>query len=229
MQAGPALWSGGPGCVWAGEMSGGVMTTEPTRLKETPARKRGPYAKSTERRQHIVDAARRVFAARGYHAGSLREVASVAEVSLSNLTHHFPAKEDLLLAVLEQRDGEGSAEVVGAADFRERLLARARANESVPGLIALYAVLSAESTTMGHPGRGYFVSRFSSLREAYAAEFAVLQTAGRLRAGVDPQIAASSLVALWDGIQLQWLLQPETVDVTAHLSAFLDLIIETRA
>ncbi|HEY5222293.1 MAG TPA: TetR/AcrR family transcriptional regulator [Microbacteriaceae bacterium] len=208
--------------------------------------RRGPYAKTVERRRHILDAAHQVFAARGYHAGSLREVAGEAGISLSNLTHHFPTKEDLLLAVLEQRDRDGAAAKApavglrenllaqaraaglpesGAVGFRDRLLAQARANESIPGLIALYAVLSAESTTSDHPGREYFVGRFSLLRSAYLQEFEALREAGRLRDGVDPQIAASSLVALWDGIQLQWLLEPEKVDVAAHLAAFLDLVI----
>ncbi|MEO6944710.1 MAG: TetR/AcrR family transcriptional regulator [Lacisediminihabitans sp.] len=187
--------------------------------------RRGPYAKTAERRRHIMDAAHRVFSARGYHASSLREVAGVAGLSLSSLTHHFPTKEDLLLAVLEQRDLDGVALDAETFEFRERLLAQARANEGIPGLIALYAVLSAESTTMGHPGKDYFIGRFSSLREAYAHEFELLRAAGRLRTGVEPLIAASSLVALWDGIQLQWLLQPEEVDVVEHLTAFLDLIV----
>ncbi|WP_308466223.1 TetR/AcrR family transcriptional regulator [Rathayibacter soli] len=195
-----------------------------------PAR-RGQYSKTAARRQQILHAAHQVFAARGYHAGSLREVAGAAGISLSNLTHHFPTKEDLLLAVLELRDHGGALrqaqepETADAAGFREHLLAQARANESIPGLIALYAVLSAESTTTEHPGREYFIGRFSSLREAYTREFEALRDAGRLREGVDPLIAASSLVALWDGIQLQWLLQPQTVDVAEHLATFLDLII----
>lgn len=188
--------------------------------------RRGPYAKTAERRRQIVDAAHHVFAARGYHAGSLREVASAAGVSLSNLSHHFPAKKDLLLAVLARRDRDGAAAKADVIGFRENLLAQARANESIPGLIALYAVLSAESTTVEQPGREYFVGRFSSLRESYAREFEALRDAGRLRVGVDPLIAASSLVALWDGIQLQWLLEPEKIDVAAHLAAFLDLVIE---
>jgi AcrR family transcriptional regulator len=191
----------------------------------TAAGRRGPYAKTALRRRQILDAAHQVFAARGYHAGSLREVAGAAGVSLSNLTHHFATKEDLLLAVLEQRDRDGAAAKEEASGFRENLLAQARANESVPGLIALYAVLSAESTTVERPARDYFIGRFSSLREAYTREFETMRAAGRLRSGVDPALAASSLVALWDGIQLQWLLQPNTVDVAEHLSAFFDLLV----
>jgi len=171
-----------------------------------------------------------VFAARGYHASSLREVSTVAEMSLSNLMHHFPTKESLLLALLEQRDadgvGLGSSDSGGGRDeFLGHVVAQARANENIPGLIALYSVLSAESTTTGHPGRDYFVDRFSMLRDEYTGEFERLRDAGRLREGVDPRLAAGTLVALWDGIQLQWLLQPDEVNVAEHLRAFLDLVV----
>ena len=47
------------------------------------SRRRGPYAKTAERRQRILDAALQVFAAHGYRAGSMREVARVADMSLS--------------------------------------------------------------------------------------------------------------------------------------------------
>ncbi|WP_434317767.1 hypothetical protein [Leifsonia sp. P73] len=47
-------------------------------VSEEPARRRGPYAKSAERRQQIVDEAYCVFATRGYHGSSLREIAAAA-------------------------------------------------------------------------------------------------------------------------------------------------------
>lgn len=193
-------------------------------------RKRGPYAKTAARRRHIIDAAREVFAARGYHGSSLREVSARAEMSLSNLTHHFPTKEDLLVAVLEQRDRDGieATTTVPAEDFMAEIIQQAQANESVPDLVELYSVLSAESTTVDHPGREYFVQRFAMLRENYAGKFRRMQQEGRLRADVDPALAASALVALWDGIQLQWLLEPDSVDVAAHLRAFEALVTVPR-
>ena len=65
--------------------------------------RRGPYAKSTERRNTILAAAHAVFAARGYRAGSLQEVADRVGMSQTSLLHYFPSKSELLLAVLNWR------------------------------------------------------------------------------------------------------------------------------
>ena len=44
-------------------------------------------------------------------------------------------------------------------------------------------------------------------------------TAGGLRDAVDPDIAARQLIALMDGLQLQWLLDNGATDMTAIVRA----------
>lgn len=188
------------------------------------APRRGPYAKTAERRRQILDAALQVFTAHGYRAGSMREVARVADTGLSTLTHHFRTKQDLLLALLERRDADSPGQRSGTDDLVADVLSQARWNQTVPGLIALYTVLSAESVTDAHPGRDYFTERFTTVRRGFREEFEKLRDAGRLRPGVDPQLAAGSITALWDGIQLQWLLQPDEIDVVVYLQAFFDFV-----
>lgn len=200
------------------------MTTkaEPSRAK------RGPYAKSADRRQAIVQAAHAVFAAQGYLGGSLQDVADRVGMSQTSLLHYFPSKRALLLAVLNWRDsitGDGHTPPDPDESFSESILRQARFNENVPGVIELYAVLCAESITDDHPGREYFSERFATLRAGYLADFTRLAEEGRLRDGVDPARAAASLIALWDGIQTQWLLDPEGIDMAACLRDYLSLII----
>lgn len=189
---------------------------------------RGPYAKSKERRRTILDAAHAVFATRGYRGGSLQDVADRAGMSQTSLLHYFPSKSELLLAVLEWRDEiTGSANPAGVDEsFVDAVIRTALYNEDIPGVIELYTVLCAESVTEGHPGRAYFTDRFERLRRSYTRRFAELAEQGRLRPGVDPGQAAMSLVALWDGIQTQWLLAPDTVDVAQCLRAYLDLVLQ---
>ncbi len=200
-------------------------TPPPTEMSAGP-RRRGPYAKSAERRQAILDAAVRVFAARGFRATSLREVALAAGIGVSTLVHHFATKEDLLLATLHRRDemGQPGSTRADGEQFLAFVLHRARSNVELRGLIELYTVVCAEATTADHPGTSYFTERFRLLREEYAGHFAELGSHGRLRPGVDPERAATSLVALWDGLQLQWLMEPERVDVARHLQDFLELV-----
>ncbi|MCS5720151.1 TetR/AcrR family transcriptional regulator [Herbiconiux sp. CPCC 205763] len=188
----------------------------------TSTARRGPGAKSAERRRSIIDAAHAVFAERGYNAGSFQAVADRVGMSQTGLLHYFPAKSDLLLAVLQRRDEVSTAAVDPTAGFAESVLLKARANERIPGVIQLYAVLSGESTTEGHPARAYFTTRFDRLRTGTAAELRALQADGLLGGSVDVAIAAASLAALWDGLQLQWLLAPGEVDVVACLRDYLD-------
>ncbi|GGN59661.1 TetR family transcriptional regulator [Actinoplanes lobatus] len=61
---------------------------------------RGPAAAS-ENRQAILDAARRLFAARGYHV-PLSAIAKEAGVGQGVFYRHFPTRLDLALAVFEE-------------------------------------------------------------------------------------------------------------------------------
>ncbi|MDI3193645.1 TetR/AcrR family transcriptional regulator [Pseudarthrobacter sp. AL07] len=190
--------------------------------------RRGPYAKSTERRQAILVAAHAVFAAHGYRGGSLQDVADHLGMSQTSLLHYFPSKSDLLLAVLNWRDsntGDGTTPPDPGEGLVDAVIRQARFNEEVPGVIELYTVLCAESVTDGHPGREFFTERFDRLRGSYARRFTQLAEEGRLRPGVEPEAAAASLIALWDGIQTQWLLSPDSVDMAGCLRGYLGLVI----
>ncbi|MCJ1671967.1 MULTISPECIES: TetR/AcrR family transcriptional regulator [unclassified Rathayibacter] len=194
----------------------------------TRSARRGPYAKSAERRRAIIEAAHAVFAARGYARGSLQDVADRVGLSQTSLLHYFPSKTDLLLAVLQHRDritGDGSTPVDPEEGLVEGIVRQTRYNETAPGVIELYAVLCGESTTDEHPGRDFFASRFQRLRADYAGQLRELRAAGRLREGADPDRVAASIIALWDGIQLQWLLENDAVDMVACLTDYLDLMI----
>ncbi|HEX8068252.1 MAG TPA: TetR/AcrR family transcriptional regulator [Thermoleophilaceae bacterium] len=61
---------------------------------------------SAERRAAILEAALEVFAARGYHAASIDEIAHAAGVSKALIYEHFPSKRDLHFALLESHVGE---------------------------------------------------------------------------------------------------------------------------
>ncbi len=52
--------------------------------------------------ERILDAARAVFAERGFDGASTREIAARAEVNISSLHYHWDSKETLYLAVLER-------------------------------------------------------------------------------------------------------------------------------
>lgn len=198
----------------------------------TPRRARGEYAKTRERRKAILDAALEVFAEGGYRSGSLREVALRVGISEAGLLHHFPNKVALLEAVLERRD-DRSREMVPLdsddphAALRGVVLLAAH-NSTVPGVVELYCTLSAESTAPDHPAHAYFARRYETTRAAFVRSFSTLERQGRLRDGVEPQQAAIALIALWDGLQVQWLLDRGIVDIAASLRRFIDALADVE-
>ena len=58
--------------------------------------------RSVQRHQRILDAATRVFAAKGYHGTLVDEIASAAETSKGGVYFHFPNKQAIFLALLDR-------------------------------------------------------------------------------------------------------------------------------
>ncbi len=191
-----------------------------------PRGPRGHYRKSAQRRRRIVAAAAQVFSRDGYRGATIRAIAAEAGMSPSGLLHFFASKQELLWATMAHRDAHKfTGGRAGVRGFPDRVVGQAVANEEIPHLIQLYAVLSAESATRDHPAQDYFATRFTKVREWIAAELAALADAGLLRPGVDPASAAVTIVALWDGVQLQWLHDPEVISAAQVLRDYFALVL----
>ncbi|GAA2626848.1 TetR/AcrR family transcriptional regulator [Paractinoplanes durhamensis] len=183
------------------------------------------YAKGRAKRRDILDQATALFGEAGYRGTSLREIAARCDISHPGLLHHFPTKESLLLAVLELRDEVDQERITagnprGAAVLR-RLVDLVALNASRRGIVELFTVLSAEATAADHPAHSFFVDRYRALVRGLETAYAEALCAGDLRPGVDPAAAARELVALMDGLQLQWLLDDTSVDMAATIDAHL--------
>lgn len=186
------------------------------------------YAVGRRRRTQIVADAMRLFSRDGYGDTSLRDIAEAVGVSKSTLLHHYPSKELLLSAVLAERDSaiRERGEVL-TSDRAGTLLrgiadgARVNAKDE-PGLIEVYAVLSCEAVPASHPAHDYFTERFTSAIAYFTELFRLAQLDGDLPAHRDPEREAIWLVAMWDGLQYQWLYDRAAVDVAAHLRAHMD-------
>ncbi|WP_344097336.1 TetR/AcrR family transcriptional regulator [Microbacterium deminutum] len=172
----------------------------------------------------ILDAALEVFAESGYRSGSLRDVAGKVGMSEAGLLHHFPNKSSLLAAVLDRRDQHSFERVPFGTDDGEDslrgLVDLAAYNASIPGVVELYCVLSAEATAPDHPAHEYFTGRYELTRTSIREAFESLERQGRLMEGVTPQRAAVATIAMMDGLQVQWLLDREVVDMSQALDEF---------
>ncbi|WP_062525965.1 TetR/AcrR family transcriptional regulator [Demequina rhizosphaerae] len=197
---------------------------------------RGTYAKGLAKREEILAAALEIIAANGFSGASLQEIAQAVGLSKAGVLHYFDSKEELFVAVLRRRDALDQA-AAGASDLEmidleaidragitlHSFVAPIRHNVEVPGLTQLYTRLAAEATDPAHAAHDYFVERYAGSVEGLAHLIALLRDAGRLRADIDPEAVADMLLALADGLQTRWLLDPE-VDMPARIEAFISLL-----
>ena len=62
-----------------------------------------PRGDSTPKRDHLLATAYRLFYRDGYHAVGIDTILAEAKLAKMTLYHHFASKEELIVAVLEQR------------------------------------------------------------------------------------------------------------------------------
>nr|WP_315266226.1 helix-turn-helix domain-containing protein [Microbacterium lemovicicum] len=193
------------------------------------SRRRGSYAKGLARRQQILDRAIEVFAERGAERTSLRSIADAIGVSHAALTHYFTSREQLLVEVYRASERRADETEPHPQDTSAVgvMMESARRNRTVPGLVQLYSTLVATALEEGHPdAREFATQRFSRIRTGLADDIRAQQRAGRLRADVDAELAASLVIAASDGLQTQWLLD-DAVDLEGALG-LLDGLLSPR-
>jgi hypothetical protein len=101
-------------------------------------------------------------------------------------------------------------------------MARAmRHNAAVPGLVQLHSVLAAQAGEPGHPAHDQFTDRYREVRAALEEELHSVALARGLR--IDPARTATILIALADGLQIQWMLD-SSVGMAEHFEYLLSLI-----
>jgi AcrR family transcriptional regulator len=202
----------------------------------TPPRRRDRARLSApERRRQITDVTAGLIAERGFWGLSLQDVADGCGLTVPGLLHHVGSKSGLLIAVLRYRDVEDSLSLraqlgvdseavpeewsaggpVGV-DLRRLCSATMRRNAGQPEIVRLFAVLEAESLTRSHPAHEYFRVR----QERVIAAFTELAR----NVSAEPALLARHIVALMDGLQVQWLRDPRGRDLVADWEAAAEVL-----
>ena len=190
----------------------------------SPRRQPRSRPETLARRRDILDAAVEIFGSKGFTGGTLQEIADQVGMTHAGILHHFGSKHELLLEVLQHRDETDVADLEeqhipdGMPLFRH-LVRTAFVNAHRAGIVQAYVVLSAESVTDDHPGRAFFQKRYETLRTEVGHAFRVVCAERGVTAPETVDLAAASILAVMDGLQVQWLLAPDSVDL-ARASEF---------
>jgi AcrR family transcriptional regulator len=186
------------------------------------ARKRHASVDTLERgrlrRLQIIEAATQLFSSGGYRGTGLAGIAAQVGVTQAGLLHHFRTKEKLLEAVVEHRSEQDApliAQIMGdgGLGMLDRLPLLAQHNEERPGLAQLFTVLVAENLLPDDPANAVFVARYRNLRAAIVAALEAGQLRHEIRTDIDLAAVTRRIIATLDGLQTQWLLDPDEVSL----------------
>src|SRR5699024_8836312 len=159
-----------------------------------------PPTPGQERREAILDGASALFAERGYHGASLRDISRRVGISHPGMLHHFASKDVLLGAVIDRLE----AHAQGLLDATVQLSTSLASLEEALGgpwnptqhPMALLATLSAETVDPDHPGR-FRIARLRLVHEhVIESVLTNLAEGGYVAGGADPAFVARSTFSL---------------------------------
>lgn len=188
---------------------------------------RGPYRNGIRRREQIVQSASQVFAEFGYAGASIRSIAERVGVSPASLLQHFGSKEGLLTAVLEDWDHRISGTRLSASgqglDFFRAFPHLMRDHLVNRGLLELFLTMAAEASSPIHPARNFIQRRYADNIMEWAQHLVEAAAAGDIvpmsRSEAEDEVRL--FIAVLDGTELQWLINPST-DLVGLVTAYLD-------
>jgi AcrR family transcriptional regulator len=172
----------------------------------TPTRTRRPRDVAVDA---IVEAATRLFSQRGYKGTTVAAVAAEVGLTDAGVLHHFPTKHDLVMAALNrtarsQREQFREQMEAGGLEALRRLRTWGEVMESSPHEMGVQIALSTEAIEPASPLHGVFVRRYERLRDLLAGAVEEGIARGEIRPDVDAAHEASAVIAVLDGLRLQW-------------------------
>ncbi|WP_327632984.1 TetR/AcrR family transcriptional regulator [Kribbella sp. NBC_00482] len=188
---------------------------------------RGPYRKGIERREQIIRSASEVFGEQGYIGGSLRAIGDRVGASPATLIQYFGSKEGLLMAVLDDWTVQTARWAIptdppGLEYFRA-MPALMDYHVDHRGTLELFVTISAEATNPNHPAREFIQRRYADVVRNWSEKLREAVARGEVGVLTDEQIEAEIriLVAVLDGVELQWLLGAD-INLPALVTTYID-------
>ena len=189
-----------------------------------------PRPETERKRKEILRAAIETFGTKGSTNGTLADIAEQVGMTHAGVLHHFGSKHNLLLEVLEFRDRDDVAHLAdrhipGGPALFAHVVGSAQRNAMRPGIVQVFTVLSAESVTEDHPATAYFQERYANLRTEIDAAFRQLCAQEGVTEPETIDKGAAAILAVMDGLQLQWLLDPTAVDLAGASEFAIEAIV----
>jgi TetR/AcrR family transcriptional repressor of uid operon len=163
-----------------------------------------PQARA-QRREQILAGAFRCFVRKGFHAATTAEISAEAGVSVANLYQYFPAKDDLIKALV-QADLATDLELIRMVDAADTL---AEGLEQTTRLLVadpdLLSGVRLRLEIVAEAARNSIIAEEvrradAQMVEAIVQLFLRRQRAGEVRKDISPETAAELILSMYDGL-----------------------------
>lgn len=198
-------------------------------MKQSQTPRRTQAERTRASREKIIQSAIEAFAQKGFRGAKMADIAKAANLTEPGLLHHFSSKTRLLMEVLKERDRIDSERMRATLQkngnhFLGAGIELVEHNQTVPGLVQLFNLLVAESISPDHPAHEFFIERYQRERKHWVQAIVQAQRAGEVRSDISPETVGVLIFAMMDGLQVQWLLEPETIDMARMFREFVQLL-----
>ncbi len=187
--------------------------------------------RARETRQLILDAAYGIFARHGYGQASVDHILAEAGISKGAFYHYFASKEELFRTILiehvRRRTAETASRLEPDLPLREGMLRILGASWETCRADPIWSALFVEFwalATRNEWGRQAVAELFDHCATALARFLSNAQRGGLVRGNLDVYVAARLLLAVNDGLMLQWQVDPGKVDPEEFLGPTADMI-----
>jgi AcrR family transcriptional regulator len=173
-----------------------------------------PSSRGAARKKSIIEVATRMFARNGSRGTTLGEIAAEVGVSQAAVVYHFGTKEELLNAVLDNRDRFEDTQLWRngpdpGLDIFWIVADIVHSWADHPEIVGLLAVLLAENVTDEGPLRPRLRGNYQLTIQRIADTLGKAIERGEMRADVDPRLKAAELLAFLSGLELAWIVSPD--------------------
>jgi AcrR family transcriptional regulator len=197
-------------------------------MTSSPPRSRGAYRNGELQRERILASATEIFGRHGFAGATLRKIAADVGVVPAAILLHFGSKEGLLLSVLARWGDLTTATGAGVhgLEYLRRLNDVMRDHMAERGFIELFSTMSTEASNPAHPAHDFMRNRYEGVRSRLERELTTARESGEIAELSDAEAAhlARQVIAVMDGLQIQWLLDPE-LDLAGEFRLYIESVV----
>ena len=175
--------------------------------------------RSEETRDQILTAAVQLFCKSGYEAAAVADICNLAGVSKGAFYHHFPSKQTLFLAIIEEwlkgidtqlftERGKGEKVTQSLTRMAKTLgFVFKAASGQLPMFLEFMVQASRDKTVWNAT-----IAPYRRYQQQFHELIAQGQSEGSIKSEINPELASRVLISLAVGILLQGVVDPEAAN-----------------